>query len=322
MVSTLFQPGWRLTDANGKPVNNGKLYVYDAGTTDDASVYSDSALSAALPQPIRTDSGGLPITSGDVDTIAYVAGGANYKIVAKTSADVTLWTYDEWVPLGLGAGTVAVAEGGTGATTAAGARTNLGAASASELSTLSTTVSGIDSELDSVGGSLGDVSALDLVTPAYLGDGLDDIVLQAVRSTSATKSTLSGATIPQDSSIPQSSEGEQIFSQSFTPTRSDSTIRVTSQVHVEYSAARQAMLCLFTSGSTDAIQTSHGYFTANTMDTITLEHEFASPGTSAITISIRLGADSTTAPQLNGPHFDSVPVSWMKIEEIIDTPLA
>lgn len=323
MASLLLDPFFTVLDANGKPVNNAKVYVYDEGTTDAASIYSDKTLSTALSQPVRTNSAGKLVNGSNTRVNIYVAGGQNYKVTIKTSADVAVDEIDSIIPYAASdGGTLPIVNGGTGASTDTGALSALGAASDSALSSLSTTVSELESQVDGIGGDLGDMAAKDNVELTDFATGLDGLCIQRVRATSATKSSLSGATVPQDTTTPQVTEGEQVFSQSFTPTRSDSIIRVRSRITVEYSATRQAIYMLFTSGSTDCIQSGHAECAANTTQSIEFEHEFASPGTSAITISTRIGADSTTAPQINGPHFSTVPVSFLLIEEIIDTPVS
>lgn len=323
MASLLLDPFFILADSNNKPVNNGKIYVEDEGGGGSPGIYSDKALTTPLSQPVRTNSAGKPINGSNARVNIYVAGGQNYKVILKTSADVTIDESDVIIPYTASdGGVVPIASGGTNASSAAAALTSLGAASASDLSSLSTTVSALDSQVDGIGGDLGDMAAKDNVELTDLATGLEGLCIQRVRATSATKSTGSGATVPQDSTTPQVTEGEQVFSQSFTPTRSDSIIRVRSRITVEYSATRQAIYMLFTSDSTDCIQASHAECAANTTQSIEFEHEFASPGTSAITISTRIGADSTTAPQINGPHFSTVPVSFLLIEEIIDTPVS
>lgn len=113
-------------DANGDPMSGAKVYVYDVGTTTLKSVFSDTALSVSAANPIICDSVGR-------HDMRYIATGS-YKIVVKTTADVTVYTRDNIdgrVPVGSGA--LAIANGGTGATTAGAALTALGGATAAEL---------------------------------------------------------------------------------------------------------------------------------------------------------------------------------------------
>lgn len=90
----VFPPGFRITDANGDPVSGAKLNFYNAGTTDQQTVYSDSGLATALPNPVVCDSAGAPTSDGNSVTQIYV-GTAAYKVVITDSSDVTLATFDQ-----------------------------------------------------------------------------------------------------------------------------------------------------------------------------------------------------------------------------------
>lgn len=126
----------------GGVLNGGKVYVYDVGTTTLKSVWSDTALSSAAANPIICDSAGM-------HDMRYIATGS-YKIVVKTSADVTVYTRDNIdgrVPVGAGA--LAIANGGTGATTAGAALAALGAATAAEVADLAADVAELSGTLGS-----------------------------------------------------------------------------------------------------------------------------------------------------------------------------
>lgn len=72
-------------DNNGDPLNGGKVYTYEAGTTTPKATYTDSTGNTANANPVILDSSGRAnIWLGD--------GG--YKFVLKTSADVTIQTVD------------------------------------------------------------------------------------------------------------------------------------------------------------------------------------------------------------------------------------
>lgn len=127
-------------DSAGDPMSGAKVYVYDVGTTTPKTVYSDTALSVSVANPIVCDSAGR-------HDMRYIATGA-YKIVVKTSADVTVYTRDNIdgrVPVGSGA--LAIANGGTGATSAATALSNLGGATAAELADLAADVASLAGQL-------------------------------------------------------------------------------------------------------------------------------------------------------------------------------
>lgn len=73
----------RATDANDNPLSGAKLYVYEAGTSTLATVYTTSALSTPLSNPVVADSAGLlsPIWADDAEA---------FDVHLKTSADVSV----------------------------------------------------------------------------------------------------------------------------------------------------------------------------------------------------------------------------------------
>ncbi len=117
-------------DSNGVPLNAGTVTVYASGTTTPLTLYSDDDLDPgdAITNPITLDSSGR-------HSMTYIATAA-YKLVVKNSAGTTIYTHDEIDPgVAIGSGALPVANGGTGATTAASARTNLAAASSTDMAT-------------------------------------------------------------------------------------------------------------------------------------------------------------------------------------------
>lgn len=79
--------GWQVLDANGDPYSGAKAYFYQTGTTTPQDTYSDSALSTPNANPLVADSAGR---FGP----AYGPTTTDYKVVLKTSADVTVATFD------------------------------------------------------------------------------------------------------------------------------------------------------------------------------------------------------------------------------------
>lgn len=118
MAVRFVSPQVQALDTSGNLAPGAKYRFYDDGTTTPRNVYSDSSLSTAYTQPIVADSAGIlaPI---------YLPTGL-YKVTIYSSADVLIATYDHMDPsLSTNAGALAVASGGTGSTTAAGARSAL-----------------------------------------------------------------------------------------------------------------------------------------------------------------------------------------------------
>jgi len=137
------QPFIHVSDADGNPYVGAILYVYTAGTTTLKAIYSDDALSVSLANPLTSDAAGkFPRF--------YMAAGT-YKLKATTSAAVELWTYDNLdTGLSAGSGALPISGGGTGATTAAGARANLGVPSDTEMTDLTTDVTDLTALIQNI----------------------------------------------------------------------------------------------------------------------------------------------------------------------------
>jgi len=80
--------GQQFFDNNGVPLNGGLLYTYQAGSTTALTNYTDISGSIANSNPIVLDSAGRCATE------IWLTYGLNYKFVLKTSAGVTIGTYD------------------------------------------------------------------------------------------------------------------------------------------------------------------------------------------------------------------------------------
>ena len=93
MASTLvFQPGFRVLDASGRPVSGAQIRFFEAGTSTPKSVYSDAALEQALGSIVYTRSDGLPVASEVSSTVVLVYTGEDpYKVDILKSDDTTLY---------------------------------------------------------------------------------------------------------------------------------------------------------------------------------------------------------------------------------------
>ena len=94
-------PKFMALDSNGAPLVGGKLYTYIPGSTTAKATYVDSAGAAVNTNPVILNSRG--------EAVIYFDG--SYKLVLKDSADVTIWTLDNFqgtgveYPAGSGSGT-------------------------------------------------------------------------------------------------------------------------------------------------------------------------------------------------------------------------
>ena len=135
-------PRAKYVDTIGRPLAGAKAYFYAPGTTTPKTVYQDNLLAVPHAFPVIADSG------GQFPVIFY--GTGQYKVTITTSADVAVYTADNIDPgLTTGNGAISILQGGTGATTASAARTNLGAATQSSVDALAASVAALTASLAS-----------------------------------------------------------------------------------------------------------------------------------------------------------------------------
>ena len=116
-LSSLAGSGTQFFDDSGTPLAGGLIYTYAAGGTTPLVTYTSSTGLIAHPNPIVLDS------AGRINEI-WIAEGTSYKFVLKSSTNVLIGSFDNLFPIA--SLPVSIANGGTGATTAEGARINLG----------------------------------------------------------------------------------------------------------------------------------------------------------------------------------------------------
>ena len=76
-------------NSGNAPLSGGKIYSYEAGTTTPLATYTSSTGNTAHTNPIILDSAGR-VPGGEIWNQLRL-----YKFVLKTSADVTIATYDD-----------------------------------------------------------------------------------------------------------------------------------------------------------------------------------------------------------------------------------
>ena len=94
MTAMLFTlPKQRLFGSTGTPLASGKIYFYDAGTTNSRTVYSDSARTVSITS--GTDANGAYIQADSAGYLIplYLPDG-QYKIAVYNSSNVLQWTAD------------------------------------------------------------------------------------------------------------------------------------------------------------------------------------------------------------------------------------
>jgi len=92
-LSMLAGAGAQFFTDSGVPLTGGLVYTYAAGTTTPQATYTTSAGSTAHANPIVLDSAGRVPSGGEI----WLTDAVAYKFVLKTSAAVTIATYDNVV---------------------------------------------------------------------------------------------------------------------------------------------------------------------------------------------------------------------------------
>jgi len=80
--------GFQFFDNNGVPLNAGKIYTYQAGSSTPLTTYTDNSGLVANTNPIILGTAGRPPNQ------IWLTDGFFYKFILKDSADVTIQTYD------------------------------------------------------------------------------------------------------------------------------------------------------------------------------------------------------------------------------------
>lgn len=180
---------------------------------------------------------------------------------------------------------LAVADGGTGASTAADARSNLGLGT---LATQSGTFSGTSSGTNTGDQTLGSL-------------GLDSgPVVQRVLATLLTAPT-GTTTIPLDDTIPQNTEGDEYITLAITPTSASNLLEIEAQFGYAGSAALNCIMALFQDTTTDALKANSFTIDQGSGQIVhRLFHSMTAGTTSSTTFKIRIGPSSAGTLTMNG----------------------
>lgn len=116
-LSSLAGAGSQFFNDSGVPLAGGLIYTYTAGGTTPLVTYTSSTGLTAHSNPIVLDA------AGRINEI-WIPEGTSFKFIVKTSTNVLIGSFDNLFPIA--SLPVSIYNGGTGATTAAQARTNLG----------------------------------------------------------------------------------------------------------------------------------------------------------------------------------------------------
>lgn len=342
MAVAVFGPLHQFLDNSGNVLNGGTVTVQDAGTTTSRNIYTDTALSVAATNPIPLDSAGRS-TQGMIYTAATA-----YKLILKNSSGTTIRTEDNIDPgVPIGSGYLAIANGGTGATSAGTALSNLGGATAAELADLAADVASLvgasaSSEKTTIAkGTTAQrpaspetshirynttTSEYEFYTgsswenPVYTGDVLAGSVVKSSYTEYTSNADIT-AQIPYDDTIPQSGEGTQIISVSFTPTSATNKLRIRFKGVFSVSASGTAIAAIFGGAAADAIAATAQHAAQDNVGyPLVVEHEETSGTASAKTFAVRVGPASAITVRMNGTasarRLGGVGKATLVIEEI------
>ena len=280
-MATLFNPFFQVVDGDGAPIVGAKLYFYESGTTTPQDTFAQSDLD---PGSVNTNP---VIADADGRFSAIYLGEDNYKVILKDASDVTLQTID---PLLVPSTSIIIAEGDLiiGDVNDAPSRLPIGVANR-VLTSSGTTASWEQINLASSGVLAG-------ILPKSKG-GVGSTLAAPVRVLLTAYSSDTGMIIPYDDTIPQNTEGKEIFSQSFTVGTTGNRIRIT--VNGSFDLGNDAgCLALFVDSTADAAACHFFSTSADNPWSQTAIWELT-PSAGAHTYKVRAGS-STGVLAING----------------------
>lgn len=130
-------------------------------------------------------------------------------------------------------------------------------------------------------------------------------------------------TVPFDATIPQNTEGHEVFTQAFTPTAVMNRLEIHGNIFMGSNVVNNACVMLFQDTTADAIATSVGpQLAAGAMSGIPFWHEMKAGTVSSTTFKMRIGGNAAGNTDLNGlgagsAVFGGTLGSGIEIEEIM-----
>jgi hypothetical protein len=191
--------------------------------------------------------------------------------------------------------------------TSAVSTVTLSAASASVTSIAFTSL-----QATSVSASVGKFGVLN-----YAGTDVANLYIQAA-STSSAASASTSSNIPFDTSAPANSEGENLFSLSFTPKNATSVIEIEALVWLgDQSGSSPAIISLFKANGATAVAAASMEGVATNVAPLQLYYEESSSNTNARVYALRYGAESGSI-KINhgaGGNLGGTLRSWLRVRE-------
>lgn len=303
------------------PYGSGStIWFYDPGTLTPKDVFSDPEKATPINQ-----TSGIAADQAGIWPAIYVDGSL-YRVIVKDPNGVTKQDEDNYDP-GLAAGfgvtsVVGVGQGGTGATNAASARANIGAASSDALTLTQNTVTShdtlINSGLHSDGDRFGLLAKEDEVTHDLMAAGTGAFKLQRQVTNTVSDSSINTTTPAFDNSTPQVGEGEQFMSLAITPQVNNSKIIVYAIVTFTQSTTpMDRVIAMFRNGAANAVAADGGS-SQSAQGQIQLDYEETPGSTSTITYTLRAGVNTGTLTIPGTNNLGGLRKCWLVAEEWVD----
>lgn len=173
--------------------------------------------------------------------------------------------------------------------------------------------------LDKVRGT--DFPEVEGITPSQLADDFGTVILGWA---SMTDNVIRTATtvMPADNTKPQITEGDEAFSISYTPKRSDSIVMIEAVLSGSAGPGVNSTAALFMAGQSDCLIATR--ITVQGLQTLRVE--MPSWGTTSRTFSVRHGPSSTGTSYIGSqigstPVYDNATLSQMRVIERKATPI-
>lgn len=147
------------------------------------------------------------------------------------------------------------------------------------------------------------------------------IVQQVYTQHTTYTSTLNTELIPLDDTIPQSSEGKEIFTKAITPSSATNILRIDVSVQWSAGGTGTGVVALFQDSTANALTARAQYIASSgTMQEINFTYFMVAGTTDETTFKIRAGMEATDTMHINGTNsariFGGVCVSGITITEI------
>lgn len=140
------------------------------------------------------------------------------------------------------------------------------------------------------------------ITWSDLPDGL---IIARSLTTYAANANVGTVAIPQDDTVPQNTEGTEIFNVNWTPKSTTNIVRVRAIIRGEVvTAYRVFAMALFKDSDADCLVSSQGpqiiTYDNQVFSPVPLEYEFVPGTTSTIALKLRVGTGDINGLRLNG----------------------